>query len=373
MDFVISSRNFLSALQRASGALNPNAKLIPITENFHLELIGKQLTVSATTMDISIQTEVDVVESISEGAIVVPGNILLEALKSMPDNPITFKLDEQSVQVEVTSEYGKYALAGFEPDDFPEIQELPEGEFLEFSSDKFELGYSQTSIATFNEDASKAMSGVSLKIEDGKLVFAATDGHRLIKNLFYCETGELNKSVILSKRGFLPALRPLLVPGEDIKLYFSKEYIFIVSSRGVFSSRLIEGVFPNYEGVIPTNNPNMLYLDRLDFINTVKRVALFSNQATYMIVMDLKPQSLTISSKDFDFNRSGDEQFPCTYEGEAMTVGFNGRFIIEMLSVLESEQVRFELLDEKRATLVFPEEKLQGQEITLLVMPVAHY
>jgi len=370
MKLVISSKSLLSALQRASGAVAVNSKLLPISEYYLLEVTGTKLLVYATNTEISIQTEASIVEAEGDFAVALPSVIITEALKSMPDHPISLNVDENTSKVEMTSEFGKYELTGQPGGDFPNIAELPEEDGIDFPAEFFEMGFRQTQVAALSDEMRKAMSGVSLKVEDGKLVFAATDGHRLIKNVFYTESGGLEKQVLLPRKSLMGALRPLLKEGEDINIRFSKENIFFATSQGLLVCRLVDQTFPNYESVIPQDNPNKLYLDRLDFINTLKRISLFSNQTTYQVIMDLKPQSLTISSRDIDFQRSGDEQFPCTYEGEDMTVSFNGRFLIEMLSVLESEQVRVDLLDNKRATLIFPEEKVEGQDITMLIMPV---
>ena len=372
MDFSVSSGNLLKALQRASGAVGFNSKLLPIIDNFLLEVLGDKLIVSATNMDLSIVTETDLISADEDLRVVVPSTILLESLKSMPDHPIQFNVNLDDYIIKITSEYGKYSLNGFAADDFPELQDLPEAAGFDFPCNLFERGFSQTAVAALNDEMKKGMQGVSFKLEDGKVIFAATDGHRLIKNLFYADVGDLETSVILPRKGLLSALKPLLVDGEDMNIRLSKESIFLNTKKGLLICRLAEGNFPNYEAVIPQNNPNKLYLDRLDFINTLKRVSLYSNQSTYQVFMDLGPQSLTISAVDIDFNRSGDEQFPCTYEGENMEIGFNGRLLIEMLSVLDTEQIRFEILDKVRATLIFPEEQGEGQEITLLIMPVSH-
>nr|MBS0037143.1 DNA polymerase III subunit beta [Saprospiraceae bacterium] len=372
MEFKISSGSLLSALQRASGAVGFNSKLLPIIDNFLIEVAGKTLIVSSTNMDLSIVTETDIIEAGGEGSIVMPSTILLESLKSMPDHPIQFQVDLETHIIKITSEYGKYSLNGFAPQDFPEFQELPADSGFDFSCESFEIGFSQTAIAALNDEMKKGMQGVSFKVEDGKVTFAATDAHRLIKNVFFSDTGDFVASVILPRKGLLSALKPLLVHGEDMNIRFNDENIYFNTSKGLLICRLAEGTFPNYEAVIPQNNPNKLYLDRLDFINTLKRVSLYSNQSTYQVFLELSPQSLTISAYDIDFNRSGDEQFPCTYEGEPMTVGFNGRFLVEMLSVLDVEHVRFEILDKVKASLIFPEEQKEGQEITMLVMPVSH-
>lgn len=370
MKFVISSGKLFTALQRASGALGFNSKLIPIIENFLIELSGKRIIISATNMDIAIQTEAEMIESESDGAIVVPSTLLMDALKSMPDHPINFEVDEESGKVEITSEYGKYTLNGFSADDFPEFKDMPEEEGFKMSCESFEKGYRQTVVAAVTDEMRKGMQGVSFKVEDGKVIFAATDAHRLIKNVFYTETGSVEESVLLPRKDLLGALKPLLKSDEDLLIQFSQEKIFYTAPKGVLICRLAEGNFPNYEAVIPSGNPNKVYLDRVDFINTIKRVSLFSNQATYQVILDLSPQSLTISASDIDFNRSGNEQFPCTYEGEPLSIAFNGRFIVEMLNVLDSEQIRIEMLDSNKATLIFPDEKLEGQEITMLIMPV---
>ncbi len=372
MDFSVSSGNLLKALQRASGAVGFNSKLLPIIDNFLLEVLGDKLIVSATNMDLSIVTETELISADENLTVVVPSTILLESLKSMPDHPIQFNVNLDDYIIKITSEYGKYSLNGFAADDFPELQDLPESAGFDFSCNLFEKGFAQTAVAALNDEMKKGMQGVSFKLEDGKVIFAATDGHRLIKNLFYADVGELEDSVILPRKGLLSALKPLLVDGEDMNIRLSKERIFFNTKKGLLICRLAEGNFPNYEAVIPQYNPNKLYLDRLDFINTLKRVSLYSNQSTYQVFMDLGPQSLTISAVDIDFNRSGDEQFPCTYEGESMEIGFNGRLLTEMLSVLDTEQIRFEILDKVRATLIFPEEQEEGQEITLLIMPVSH-
>ncbi len=371
MEFNVSSGNLLSALQRASGAVGFNSKLLPIIDNFLLEIRENIIIVSATNLDISITTQTELINSTEKGGIVAPSTILLEALKNMPDHPINVKIDYEKSLIHITSEYGQYTLNGFSAFDFPELPAVPADEGFKFSAENFEKGFSQTAVAAINDEMKKGMQGIHFKVEDGKVTFAATDAHRLIKNVFYSETGDYSATALLPRKGLLSALKPLLVAGEDMEIFLNPENIFFETSKGLLTCRLAEGTFPNYEAVIPAGNPNKLYLDRLDFLSTLKRISLFSNQSTYHVVMELSPQTLTMSASDMDFNRSGDEQFPCTYEGEPMTVGYNGRFLVEMLSVLDAEQIRMEIQDGVRASLIFPEEQEAGQDITMLVMPVS--
>lgn len=371
MEFNVSSGNLLSALQRASGAVGFNSKLLPIIDNFLLEIREDIIIVSATNLDISITTQTELINSTGKGSIVAPSSLLLDTLKNMPDHPINIRVDYEKSLIHITSEYGKYTLNGFSAFDFPELPELPEEGGFKFSAENFEKGFGQTAIAAISDEMKKGMQGIYFKVEDGKVTFVATDAHRLIKNVFYSETGGYTTTALLPKKGLLSALKPLIAAGEDMTIRMNNESIFFETSKGLLTCRLAEGTFPNYEAVIPAGNPNKLFLDRLDFLSTLKRISLFSNQSTYHVHMDLSPQSLTVSANDLDFNRSGDEQFPCTYEGEPMVVGFNGRFLVEMLSVLDSEQIRFEIKDAVRATLLFPEEQESGQDISMLVMPVS--
>lgn len=367
MKFSVSSSDLLKHLQVASGAIGSNP-VLPILEDFLFTIKGRNLTISATDLETSIVTTVDV-NSDGDGRVAVPARILLDTLKELPGQPVTFNVNEENFGIEITSAYGKYKLAGENGDEFPNIPQPDEVDSVTMNSSLLGKAISKTLFATSNDDLRPAMTGVYLQVDFNKLTFVATDAHKLVKYTFTNINSQVSTSFIIPKKA-LNLLKGSLPSDEDLKLSFNNANAFFTAGNIHLVCRLIDARYPDYNAVIPTDNPNTLSVPRSDFQNSLKRIAIYANKTTNQVILNITESSLTVSAQDLDFSNEATEQLPCTYNGDPLTIGFNAKFLIEMLNVLDTEEIKMELSTSTRAGILHPTEKEEGEDILMLVMPV---
>jgi len=367
MKFSVSSSDLLKQLQIAGGAIASNP-VLPILEDFLFNIQDNQLTISATDLETSIVTRIEVMSD-GNGTVAVPAKILLDTLKELPMQPITFVVNDENYGIEITSAYGKYRLAGENGQDFPNIPEPDAVDKVTLSSDVLAQATSKTLFATSNDELRPAMTGVYFQVDFNKLTFVATDAHKLVKYTFKEIGSEVSTSFIVPKKA-LNLLKNALPAGGELKLAFNKANAFFSIDHIDMVCRLIDARYPDYNAVIPVDNPNLLTLSRSDFQNSLKRIAIYANKTTNQVILNVNDGSLTVSAQDLDFSNEATEQLPCTYEGDPLTIGFNAKFLIEMLNVLESDEIKMELSSPTRAGILLPVDEVEGEEILMLVMPV---
>lgn len=367
MKFSISSSELLAQLQIAGGAIGSNP-VLPILEDFLFTINDNQLTITATDLETTIVTEVEVMSD-SNGSVAIPARILLDTLKALPQQPITFSIDEETYAVEITSAYGKYKLAGENGADFPSMPSSKDTDTLKIDAPILAQGINKTLFATSNDELRPAMTGVYFQVDFSKIILVATDAHKLVKYTFSDLKSEVSFSFIVPKKA-LNLLKNAL-PGEgETTISFNKANVFFSFDNMKIVCRLIDARYPDYNAVIPVNNPNELVVNRADFQNSLKRIAIYANKTTNQVILNIQDGSLTVSAQDLDFSNEATEQLPCNFNDEPMSIGFNAKFLAEMLGVLESDEVKMQLSGPSRAGILLPNEKQENIEILMLVMPV---
>lgn len=367
MKFSVSSSELLKKLQIAGGAIGSNP-VLPILEDFLFTIANNQLTIAATDLETSIITVTEVMAD-TDGQVAVPAKILLETLKALPQQPITFSINEENFAIEITSAYGKYKLAGENGQDFPQIPQPDTVDTVTLPAPALAQGITKTLFATSNDELRPAMTGVYFQVDFNKLTLVATDAHKLVKYTLKEIKSEVSTSFIVPKKA-LNLLKTALPPGDEAELSFNKANAFLSFGDTNLICRLIDARYPDYNAVIPVDNPNTLSLNRTDFQNSLKRIAIYANKTTNQVILSINDGSLTISAQDLDFSNEATEQLPCNYDGDPLTIGFNAKFLIEMLGVLESDEIKIELSTSTRAGILLPTEEVEGEEILMLVMPV---
>ena len=367
MKFSVSSSELLKRLQVAGGAIASNP-VLPILEDFLFSIADKKLTIAATDLETSIITEIDVMSD-RDGVVAVPAKILLETLKALPQQPITFSVNEDNFSIEITSAYGKYRLAGENGEDFPKIPEPDSVDSVKLPGHILTHAINRTLFATSSDELRPAMTGVYFQVDFSKLILVATDAHKLVKYTYNNLASEVSTSFIVPKKA-LNLLKTALPGDEEANLSFNKANAFFSFGATQLVCRLIDSRYPDYNAVIPVDNPNSLTLPRSDFQNSLRRIAIYANKTTNQVILRINDGSLTISAQDLDFSNEATEQMSCTYEGEPLTIGFNAKFLVEMLGVLEAEEVRMELSTPSRAGILLPVEEVNEEDILMLVMPV---
>ena len=368
MKFIVSSSYLLKNLQVLGGIINNNNTL-PILDNFLFQLDGNSLSVSASDLETTISSNLNV-ESKEKGSICIPARLLLDTLKTFPEQPLTFTVESNNT-IEISSNHGKYALAYANGEEFPNAIELQDPSTTVVQGDILANAISKTIFATGNDDLRPVMSGVFFQFSSDNLTFVATDAHKLVKYTRMDLKTEKEAEFIMPKKP-LNLLKSILAGSEDdvVIEYNDSNAKFIFNSTEMVC-RLIDGKYPNYEAVIPKENPNKLSIDRNQFLNSVRRVSIFSNKTTHQIRLKIAGAELNISAEDVDYSNKAEERLTCGYQGDDMQIGFNSRFLTEMLGNLSSDEVSLEMSLPNRAGILTPVDGLEdGEHITMLVMPV---
>lgn len=368
MKFIVSSSYLLKQLQVLGGVIN-NSNTLPILDNFLFELDGNSLKVSASDLETTMIATLDV-ESEDEGSIAVPARLLLDTLKTFPEQPLTFVVEDNST-IEISSSHGKYALAYSPGDEFPNAVELDDPSTVTIPAEILATAISNTIFATGNDDLRPVMSGVFFQFTTDGLTFVATDAHKLVKYNRSDVTATQTAEFIMPKKP-LNQLKGILASSDSgINVEYNESNAKFTFDNVEMICRLIDGKYPNYEAVIPKENPNKLIIDRNQFLNSVRRVSIFSNKTTHQIRLKIAGAELNISAEDIDYSNKAEERLTCDYQGDDMQIGFNSRFLIEMLNNLNANDVSLEMSLPNRAGILTPVDGVdEGESVTMLVMPV---
>lgn len=368
MKFIVSSNYLLKQLQVLGGVINNNNTL-PILDNFLFELNQSELTISSSDLETTMSTSIEV-ESDSEGSIALPARLLLDTLKTFPEQPLTFVVEDNNT-VEISSNHGKYALAYADGSEFPKSVELEDPSATTLVGDILATAISKTIFAAGNDDLRPVMSGVFFQFHKEGLTFVATDAHKLVK-YSRSDVGANDSAEFIMPKKPLNLLKSILAGDEDdVLIEYNDSNAKFTFNKTVLICRLIDGKYPNYEAVIPKENPNKLVIDRTQFLNSVRRVSIFSNKTTHQIRLKIAGAELNISAEDIDYSNKAEERLNCDYQGDDMQIGFNSRFLTEMINNLNSDNVQLELSLPNRAGILTPVDGLdEGEEVTMLVMPV---
>ena len=368
MKFIVSSTYLLKQLQVLGGVIN-SSNTLPILDNFLFDLNDSQLTVSASDLETTMSSIIEV-ESTSTGSIALPARLLLDTLKTFPEQPLTFVVEDNNT-VEISSSHGKYALAYVDGNEFPKAVALENPSTTTILGDILATAISKTIFAAGNDDLRPVMSGVFFQFSTESLTFVATDAHKLVKYTREDVAADQVAEFIMPKKP-LNLLKGILAGSDDaVTIEYNESNAKFTFENSVLICRLIDGKYPNYEAVIPKENPNKLTIDRMQFLNSVRRVSIFSNKTTHQIRLKIAGAELNISAEDIDYSNKAEERLTCDYQGDDMQIGFNSRFLTEMLNNLGASEVQLEMSLPNRAGILTPVDGLdQGEQVTMLVMPV---
>ena len=370
MKFIISSISLLKGLQSISGVLN-SSNTLPILDNFLFELKDSVLHISASDLETTMTITLPLNNAGEDGSIAIPAKLLLETMKTFAEMPLTFTIHPETFQVEIAASDGKYKLSGFNADEFPRIPVIENASSLEISSITLGHAISKTIFATGNDELRPVMSGVFCQMNPKDITFVATDAHKLVRyKRLDIKPGESN-SFILPKRPLNQLKNLLLTIDCPVKVEYNEVNAFFSFENINLICRLIDGKYPNYEAVIPANNDKKLTVDRSTLLNTLRRVSIFANQSTRQIRFKVSGQEQVISAEDVDLSNEGKERMAGEFDGEDIEIGFNSKFMIEMLANMESDEVILEMSAPNRAALILPvEEENKEEDLLMLVMPV---
>ncbi|MGE4567659.1 MAG: DNA polymerase III subunit beta [Bacteroidales bacterium] len=372
MKFVASSSEILSHLQAVNRVIG-SRNTLQILDCILFQLNDKLLTFTASDLETTIVSSVKLEKAEGEGSIAVPAKILIDTLRGFAEQPLVFDITPASGSLVINSGNGRYALTGLNGADFPQLPGLdPETQTeVQMPLELLVNGINKSVFATADDELRPVMNGILVELGDDFISFVASDAHKLVCYRRNDLSPASEAAFILPKK---PAnlLKNLVVKeNATVKLAFdNKNALFTMAGHTLFC-RLVEGKYPSYQTVIPKNNPNKLTIDRLEFCNSLKRVAVYANQASSLVKLDLTGNELVISAQDVDYSISATERLTCVYEGDPITIGFKAVFLIEILSNLSSPDVIFELSDPSRAGLLLPSQTdHEGEDVLMLLMPM---
>jgi DNA polymerase III subunit beta len=367
MKFIVSSSQLLKQLQQISGVINANT-VLPILEDFLFEVEKNRLSVVATDLETVMRIELDI-EAKESGKVCIPAKILIDSLKNLPDQPLTFNIDK-NFGLEITSDNGKYKVMGENPDNFPKAPAADDATSFTMTSSALVTAINKTIFAVSNDDLRPAMTGVFFELNEKFIQFVATDAHRLVRYKRTDVSCPRADSFIVPRKP-LNLLKSALPDNEDeITLSYNGNHLFVTHGTTQMSCRLIDARFPDYKVVIPADNPYKMVINKGDFQSALRRVSVFSNKSTNQVALNISGSELQLAAQDIDFSFEGNERMDCQYDGENITIAFNARFLIEMLNSADSSEVRLELSTPTKAGIIKPMEHDENEDVLMLVMPL---
>ena len=372
MKFVVSSTDLLGHLQAVSRVIS-SKNTLPILDNFLFRLDGNELEITASDLESTLITKMTLENASDSGSIAVPARILTDTLKEFPEQPLTFEIDNDKLSLVINSENGKFTVVGQNAGDFPQMPSIKQDQkaTIEVPAEVLYSGINKTLFATADDELRPVMNGVYVELATDNLTFVASDAHKLVRYKRTDAKADTDSSFILPKK---PAsLLKNVLPKEEnpVTIEFDDKNAFFLMTEYKLVCRLVEGNYPSYNSVIPTDNPNKLSIDRVEFYNTLKRVSVYSNQASNLVKLALTGNQITVSAQDIDFSISAYERLNCQYEGEDMEIGFKSTFLIEILSNLSSTDVIVELSDPTRAGIMLPAvSENEAEDVLMLLMPM---
>ena len=370
MKFIVSSSTLFSHLQAISRVINSKNSL-PILDCVLIELQEGTLTMTASDNETTLSTAIEVSDYEGEGAFAISSKTILEALKENPEQPLDFNVDLDTLAITVNYQNGNYSLIGQDAIEFPRLKHMSNSMVnMTISADILLSAINRCIFATADDELRPVMNGIYFDITPQDVTMVASDGHKLVRNKSFSVVSDEKAAFILPKK---PAnLLKNLLPKEqgDVTISFDDSNALFNLENYQMNCRLIEGRYPNYNSVIPQNNPHKAIIDRASFISALRRVSVFSSQASSLIKMTLEENQMTISAKDIDFSTSAEETIVCQYDGKPMSIGFRSSFLIDILNNIASQNVIIELADPSRAGVIVPEEQEENEDLLMLLMPM---
>ena len=370
MRFTLSSTALSSKLNALSKVIN-SKNALPILGDFVFEISDNMLKLTASDSENVMKTQLSLTESDGNCRFAIGNHDLLEAVKGFSEQPITFDVNQEQNIVKISYQNGLFSLPIENADEFPMAQ--PVNDFantIVIPNAILAENINRSIFATAQDELRPVMNGIYFDMTPDCLAVVASDGHKLVRNKIFSVKSEQPAAFILPKK---PAnlLKNLLgKDGDDVIIRFDERNAEITFGDGVIQCRLIEGRYPNYNSVIPQNNPNELRVDRLALLAALRRVQPFANDSSNLIRFHVEGGTLQLDAEDYDFSKTATERMNCEYNGRTMSIGFKGSSFIEILTNFDCSEVIIKLADPSRAGLVLPSEQPENQDVLMLMMPM---
>lgn len=370
MRFTLSSSALNSHLQTLARVINSKNSL-PILDCFLFEVAGGKLNITASDSENVMKSSVQLDESDAEGSFAIPNRTILDAVKELPEQPLTFDVDTSNLTIKVLYQNGMYSLTAQHADEYPRTQPMPDGAtVVTIDSAVLNDNISRSLFATAQDELRPVMNGIYFDLTADSLAIVASDGHKLVRNKNFTIKSDTPAAFILPKKPATLLKNILSKDGGDVVIKFDERNAEIQYAGGILSCRLIEGRYPNYNSVIPQNNPNLLTIDRRTLLGALRRVLPFASESSQLVRFHLEAGKLELTSEDVDFATSAKENITCDYTGQTMSIGFKGSSLSEILTNLDSDEVTIQLADPSRAGIIVPTTQPENEDVLMLIMPM---
>lgn len=368
MKFIASSSDLLQHLLTVNGAIM-SKPIIPILENFLFDIGDDEVTIFSTDLETSMTTALKV-EAKEKMKIAVPSKMVIDILRSLPDQTVSFNIDPNSFAIEVVNESGRYKMAGQDGVDFPTLPEKSgEGSFT-VPANVLLRAVSKTIFAAGTDELRLNLTGLFVEMKNNLVNFVATDANKLVRYTRKDINPQVEHSFIIPKKP-LNLLKTALPNDETpVIVDYNRANVFFTFGDTQLICRLLDEKYPEYSAVIPTENPNSLNISRMHLLSAINRISIFASRTTHQVRFKIAGSELVISAEDLEMANEAVEKIPCEYDGEDMEIGFNARFLKEMLSTLDGEMVQIQLSQPNRAGLLVPMQQDVNENITMLIMPM---
>ncbi len=370
MRFIVSSSALLNRLQTV-GRVISSKNTIHILDCFLFEIQGNMLNITASDSETTMITSMELVESDADTRFCINAKTIQDSIKEIAEQPLTFDINPDNMEITASYQNGRFNIVGQSADEYPDMNLAQDGmDAFVMPAETMLNGINRCLFATADDELRPVMNGIYFDIQPDNLTFVATDGHKLVRNKFYHLKDNQPAAFILPKK---PAtILKNLLPKEtgDVTLKFNARNAYISTESARLICRLVEGRYPNYNSVIPSNNPYRVTVDRLTLLSALKRVLIFSNQSSALIKLHMEDNQLVVSGQDIDYSTSAEEHVPCEYADNPMNIGFKGTFLIDILNNITGENVVIELADPSRAGVIVPAEQEENEDLLMLLMPM---
>ncbi len=367
MKFIVSSSLLSKQLGQINGVINANT-VLPILEDFLFEIKDKKLSVTATDLETVMKVQLEV-ESKVDGRVCIPHKVLSDYLKNIPDQPLTFSIDK-NFGIDITSDNGKYKIMGENPDNFPKEPASDDANSFTMPSTAMVSAINKTLFAVSNDDLRPAMTGVFFELSKKHIQFVSTDAHKLVKYIRTDAKATKDDSFIVPRKPLNLLKNSLPDNDDELTISYNSNHLFVTHPNIQLICRLIDARFPDYKVVIPADNPYKLILNKSDFQGALRRVNVFANKSTNQVALTISGSELQMAAQDVDFSFEGNERMSCQFDGSDLQIAFNAKFLIEMLSAVDTSEISIELSTPTRAGIMKPSEQGENEELLMLVMPL---
>ena len=370
MNFIVSSSALFNRLQTIGRVIN-SKNTLPILDNFLFEIQDNILTITGSDSETTLITKLELVESDSNVRFCINAKTIQDSMKEIVEQPLHFELNTENMEIKASYQHGHFNIVGKGAEEYPEFNISTENmTTLTMPAETIFNGINRCLFATGDDEIRPIFNGIFFDIQPEAITFVATDSRKLVRNKNFNVKSEQPASFTLPKK---PAnILKNMLPKEsgDVTLYFNERNAQFTMESSTLICRLIEGRYPNYNSVIPQNNPFRATIDRLTMLSALKRVLIFSNQSSALIKLHLEGNQLTVSGQDVDYSTSAEENIICEYVGSPINIGFKGTFLIDILNNISSDNIIIELADPSRAGVIIPAEQEENEDLLMLSMPM---